>query len=278
MRTYYLILLKMKKFGMTILLLGWAFIGAAEEVSTQISIDLIQHYTRTIASMPPHEFWSEVPDGLRDFDGVQFDCRGILELTGMAGFESNNLRPAHISGVPIMQRCDVLHLLLCTTWNEEPGTVIGRMILNYAEGGSESIYFAQETHAQSFWGSGSLSGRGSGSTSPNSKRVWTKNSDRSSSIQLSLNRVAFANPRPDVLIESIDFETCFSQSMPVILGLTLEKGKELLASVLANKQKERLKPVDANYGGKIRIKLLRINHPFPRPKPSLLPVERRFNS
>ena len=67
----------------------WAL--QSQEERSFVPIDLTGQYTRTIASMPSHEFWAEAPDGEIELQGTPFHCRGILELTG-------------ISGTPVMER------------------------------------------------------------------------------------------------------------------------------------------------------------------------------
>ena len=219
-------------------------------------INLMDHYSRTIGSMPPHEFWGEVPDGLADYEGVPFDCRGILELTGMTGFDDNNIRTAHIGGIPIVDRCDVIHLLSCTTWLDQSGVVIARMVIRYEDGEMEEIPIAQVVHTDKFWQQ-TLPDGPEVSPYPNVKNVWSNPSKRYDSVSLNLYRASFANPRPEALIESIDFESTFSQSMPVILGLTIEKNPTLRESVLTNQASEpEMMDMDANVGEIIRVLLL----------------------
>ncbi|MCD8534548.1 MAG: carboxypeptidase regulatory-like domain-containing protein [Verrucomicrobia bacterium] len=218
-------------------------------------IDLANHYARTLASIPAHEMWAELPDGLADYDGVPFNFRGILELTGMTGFDDNNIRVAHGGNIPIMERCDVIHLLSCTIWEDRPEVVIARMVLRFESGIKEEIPIAQAVHTGIFWNSP----RGNSPDEqkyPNIKNVWSGQSSRNPGLMLKMYRATFANPRPDEIIESIDFESTFSRSMPVILGLTLEKNPALRDEVVSNQSKEPKLDMNANIGDTIQIKLV----------------------
>ena len=87
---------------------------------------------------------AELPVGLVELGGVAFDVRGVIQLRRAeplgGGWELATLDdPVRVDGIPIQQEATRLHLLLGTARSETDGTVIGRLVLHYADGETRSL-------------------------------------------------------------------------------------------------------------------------------------------
>ena len=156
-----------------------------------------------------------LPAGLHDFEGVSFDVRGIIQLSGSA--QDSRLYPEWV-GIPVGQVFQRFHVLHGATGSERQGQEIGAFVLHYANGNvaevpilfgehlrGEDVRVDPETNCSN----GRLVRSPGGSTEQgiNHPRVY---------------QAAFANPMPTVEVERVEFTSKLTKCGPFLLALTLE--------------------------------------------------------
>lgn len=195
--------------------------------ATLNQIDLGSKYNHTLVQMPYRPrteqnnslyTWKRLPIGLVSIDDVLFDVRGLVRLGG--GFVANKEFavpvPSKVSEIPVNQSADYVHFLHNVVANVQrripKGQVVGYYTLHYAD--DEQIRFpirfgqdvipwvfnrhVKPTRAQVGWSEGLYS-----QCKTLSHSVWE-------------------NPRPDVEIRSISFESTNTHSAPFLVAISLE--------------------------------------------------------
>jgi WD40 repeat protein/serine/threonine protein kinase len=181
------------------------------------SIDLSPYFNGTLdaeslySPIPADKFLTEMPHGLQTLPGtgpIKFDLRGVVQL-------NNNDEvpgvPSSVEGIRIGQKCRRLHFLQATHHREKHGTPIGSYVLRYANGQKEEIPI--------IYGE--------------SVRDWIPDPDQtvgreSSNVAWSASaghRVymsTWENPRPDVVIASLDFASKMTRCGPFLIAVTTE--------------------------------------------------------
>ncbi|MCI0540539.1 MAG: WD40 repeat domain-containing serine/threonine protein kinase [Verrucomicrobiales bacterium] len=186
-------------------------------------VDLSDHYNLALrqtwfSSDPAREnSFSELPPGITRLAGVDFDVRGLVQLAGDSAIA--RVYPQRISGVRAGRVCRFLHVLHGTRKWETDGARIGRYVIHYADGrqGEWPIVYGQDI--RDFWkpanepeGPASL------------VEAWTgHNADAAANGRgIRLFKATWKNPRPDVPVESIDFESDLTNCEPFLIAITAE--------------------------------------------------------
>jgi WD40 repeat protein len=157
---------------------------------------------------------SELPGGLQNLNGVAFDVRGVVQLTG-GGQHSRGARhlPRQVSDIPVNQGFRRLHLLHGSYGGPFPavGTSIALLVLHYADGTERQmpIRYGQDLHEL---------GIRPPPQSP-ANVAWTGTAEDGSQIRL--YRSTWDNPRPGQTLATIDLVSAMSTS-PLIVAMTLE--------------------------------------------------------
>ncbi len=153
--------------------------------------------------------------GVARHGGTLFDVRGVLQV---GGYRSDGRPfPTRISGLPVGRRCRALHFLGAhsSTFHGE-NVFFGRYVVRYADG--------SEAHLPAISGVSLGALRWSGSNAegepPLATPVWSGR--LVSKHRPVLHRWVWANPRPDAVIESLDF-IAEDQELPhFVVGVTAE--------------------------------------------------------
>jgi len=195
--------------------------------ATLDQIDLGSKYNHTLVQMPfrPRTeqnnglyTWNRLPIGLVSIDDVLFDVRGLVRLGG--GFVANKEFavpvPTKVSDIPVNQSADYVHFLHNVVANVQlripKGQVVGYYTLHYADNeqirfpirfGQDVIPWVFNRHVQ-----------------PTRARVgWSEG--RYSQCK-TLSHSVWENPRPNVEIRSISFESTNTHSAPFLVAISLE--------------------------------------------------------
>ena len=187
-------------------------------------IDLSKHYNAAL-----NDSWhtggisgndlSSVPQGVQEFAGVKFDVRGLVQLSGKSAAEQLSVRfPKEVKNIRMGRACRQLHLLQAAGWPSPVGTQIGSYVVHYQDGTTEQIPIIYGKHVRDWW---------SQRTDPavtDSEVAWkgTNAASKSSNTTLELYKTTWKNPRPDAVIESLDYISAMTPSAPFLLALTAE--------------------------------------------------------
>jgi hypothetical protein len=169
---------------------------------------------------------SELPVGLVNLGGVEFDIRGVIQLRrteplGEAWEMAARDDPVRVDGIPIQQEIARLHSLLGTIQSEANGTVIGNLILHYADGETRSLDLVYGRDVREWWYEPA---RGDTEATDRAEVVWRGMNPvaQEAGRRLRLYLHTRENPRPGVQITTFDFVSAMSQSAPFLIGVTVE--------------------------------------------------------
>ena len=190
-------------------------------------IDLTSHYNAALSENPYLErrrvpFFDDKLDGLTDglgiYNGVSFDVRGVIALHGSrtqlreyVAVLTNGVR-----GIPVEQTAKTVHFLHGTSWAGRipHGTTIGKYNFHYKDGSTEFTDIRYGEHVLDWW----LRDK---RTATKAKLAHTQRSIRDADRQLGCYQMKWTNPKPDIPISHIDFETYGTEAAPFLLGITL---------------------------------------------------------
>jgi hypothetical protein len=161
---------------------------------------------------------AQLPSGLQKFAGVQFDVRGLIQLSGSALENLGGHFPKQVVGIPVNRKATNIHFLHGTAWDALYGTVIGRYRVNYANGESHDAKIIFGRNVRDWWFP---------STQPQltmgAAVAWQGSNPASRQLGMAVRIYKFTwNPLPDVEIKSIDFESTMEKPAPFLLAITLE--------------------------------------------------------
>jgi hypothetical protein len=155
-----------------------------------------------------------MPLGVAAFGGVEFNVRGLIQLSGQTvkGYGANF--PEQVLGIKVGQKCKRLHVLHAAGWANyvDDGVQIGRYVLHYADGSEREIPLINGDNVAD-WG---------GISTENPKHatvVWTGHND---TMDLRMFKTTWENPLPDQLIETIDYVSKMTAASPFLIAITAE--------------------------------------------------------
>lgn len=164
--------------------------------------------------------WGTLPSGSVALDGVPFDLRGIIQLTGRnAESRVAGLLPKSVR-IPLNRSINRLHLLHAVQWGDPAGTVVAKYRLHYADGSTEELPIEFERDVMAWW----VGWNQPHGDLPRAKRVAAGSNAALPGDQWSLAIYlrTWPNPHPDRKVVALIFETTLQNSAPFLAGLTVE--------------------------------------------------------
>ena len=193
-------------------------------------VDLSGHYNVGLQEFPYQalrpertltETFSNIKPGLNTFGEVEFDVRGLVALEGketeLAAGQAELER--RVTGIQVGQTAKAIHLLHGAGWGstDPHGTCIGKFVVNYEDGGSQTIEINSGEHVRDWFLSNISKRQVSGG-----KLVWVNPSKEVPGRDIGLYTLRWQNPQPDRKIASFDYESTMNYGAPFLLGVTLE--------------------------------------------------------
>ena len=196
-------------------------IPAREPGTPSTLIDLTAHYNAALtddwhAGNQENDLM-ELPRGRHTLDGVEWDLRGIVQLTG-ARLETMGRRyPAQVRGIPVGRSVRRVHLLHATAFVTPDGTQIGSVVLNYAGGHRWEIPIRYGQDARDWWQATDPSAAGA-------RIGWTgqNRASRRSGRSIRLYHTTLPGAMPGARVESMDILSAGTQSAPFVVGVTVD--------------------------------------------------------
>jgi WD40 repeat protein/serine/threonine protein kinase len=159
-----------------------------------------------------------LPTGVRQFDGVRFDVRALIQLAG--GYINRTAPgfPQRVEGIRIGLRCRRVHFLHALSWGNQvpPGTDVGSYRFHYADGIIQELPLLCRDNVDEAWRFPDQP-----KTYPRAKVVWTDTNARGNPMQLFQS--TWQNPRPDVELLSLDFLSKMTEAAPFLVAMTVEE-------------------------------------------------------
>src|SRR5262249_39052049 len=108
-------------------------------------VNLSAHYNAGLSF-----FCAPIEPGVQSPRGVQFDLRGIVQLS-CAHQDMAWDFPAKVEGIRVGCRCQRLHFLQAASWEDERGTAIGEYVIHFADGQVELVPLIYGENSISWW-------------------------------------------------------------------------------------------------------------------------------
>jgi len=220
-------------------------------------VDLSRFVTTVFSNAPQGTTWSYLPRGLQVMGGIPFRIDGKFEVTGIEGLKGGNeYIPTRVSGIPIGRTAEKLVLLHATGFTEKDGTPLANLVLHYAGGKEQSLRMIYGVHVRN-WYEDRYEKKKS-LLDPNSTVVWNGDDDSERNTPVRLHRTIFANPLPNIPLESVDVVSLFSHSPPIIFALTIQNGgpdlKPITSSAAQHVINKGEREPDSTYARTMRVR------------------------
>jgi hypothetical protein len=190
------------------------------------ALDLGLFYTRRLDDSDSN-FGNDGPTdftpGLQTLGGVQFDVRGAIHLRGLSALAfCSTSYPAEAPPIPINDRVSRFHMLQLAFFDTTEGTLIGRYVLRYADGDKRELPIRYGIDVRNWW-QGTLVG--DRAAEADVATIAWRGEQRNAKMEdasIRFFKRTYENPRPDVEVTSIQFESTMTPCSPVLLAITVE--------------------------------------------------------
>ena len=210
---------------------------AVDETAGATTIDL-KHYTNAALTDAP-VCWAgnnannlaELPQGKNIYGGVPFDVEGAIYLTG--GWLKDHYHkdyPVRVDDIRIDRRCSRIHLLhggALIAFNQL-NQAIAKLVLHYEDGSSEELPIIVGKHLWDSWAPLFSTGVNplNLKTPPGAEPAWVGSNAHLRKYQpdesFVLYKASFDNPKPNLTVTSLDYVSTETQTVPFMVGLTVE--------------------------------------------------------
>lgn len=187
-------------------------------------IDLSNHYNASLK-----DSWHKgglvdndldnLSSGIRTVDGVHFDVRGIVQLTGQLAEQQLNVRfPELVREIPVNQKFRNFHLFHGTGWQADEGTQIAMIQLYYEDGTTASLPIIYGEHVMDWWT------QNQDQKVEKSVVAWEGSNGASvgSGITLRLYKTTWENPHPEKEVQYFDYLSMNQASAPFMISATVD--------------------------------------------------------
>ena len=159
---------------------------------------------------------AELTTGLRQFDGVEFDVRGIVQAPP-AGFGAPQ---GTLTNIVVQQPCSRLHFLhaAINAGGLTNLTEVGRYIVHFEKGPDVEVPLRVGIELADWW-------QLPGDAAPRVPVAWTGQNGKargSPGCSIRLFHLVWDNPKRGMVVRSIDLATTHAQARPFLVALTLE--------------------------------------------------------
>jgi class 3 adenylate cyclase/outer membrane lipoprotein-sorting protein/tRNA A-37 threonylcarbamoyl transferase component Bud32 len=186
-------------------------------------IDLTRYFTCPLTESwtpgPSNNDLSSLPRGPQTLAGIEFDVRGLVQLTSAEIKSKGGTYPAKV-GIPLGGACRRLHFLQGAILGDQTrdGLQIGSYVVHYSNGEEDTIPIIQGGNVADWWD-------WSAGTPTNAVVAWegANPASRVTGHAIRLFKSTWENPRPDRPVEKIDFVSSLArQEAPFLVALTVD--------------------------------------------------------
>ena len=166
----------------------------------------------------PDNDLAELPVGVQELAGTQFDVRGLVQLGSAGSF--NSRFPEQATGLPTRPKARRVHFLHGVVYATDPvNTVIGKLVFHYGDGTTQERPLVLGKDVLDWWVKPSESAAKDGLTV-----AWSGQNGKSrpEGLMIRLYKTTWENPTPEVELTSIDFVSAKRRSAPFLVAITVE--------------------------------------------------------
>jgi hypothetical protein len=156
---------------------------------------------------------AEFPTGELEVGGIRFLVTGMIQLATMY--------PKRVDGISVGARGHRLHLLHGTGGAPPDGAAVALLTLHYADGSAAELPIVYGEHVRDWW---TWKKNEPAELAPGSEIAWVGDNAfaKARNCRLRVYRSTFDNPKPDLVIEAIDYARLDTRCNPFMLGLSIE--------------------------------------------------------
>ena len=184
-------------------------------------LDLTNFYTESLDDNLHHKpgnTLSELPKGIVNIAGVDFDLRGVIQLAGHRSKEiTSQDYPASVKVDNINISGSEICFLNASAWNiETEKAEIGKYIVTYERGYVAEIPLVYKENIWDWW---------SNDNDLSLEPIWKGNNERTTAINqhIRLFLLNWENPLPELKIKSIELKSNCSGPGPLVAAITIKK-------------------------------------------------------
>ena len=156
--------------------------------------------------------------GVDDYNGVNFDVRGIIQLASKVAFEKSHIQyPEKIAGILVNHLANELCFLHSSAWESKKGTDVVTIVIHYANNQERTITIRNQEDVEDWW---FMPGK---SIFPvNAQLAWEGSNTRVKDLgfELKLYRFTWVNPLPEIEITSVDLVSSMNDTGYMLFGIT----------------------------------------------------------
>jgi hypothetical protein len=158
------------------------------------------------------------PIGRVTLGAIPFQVSGVVQLSGRQAVICKRSFPEKIEGIKVGAACSRIHVLHGAGWNEVGDTIIASLVIHYSDNTTQAIPIIYGKHVYDWWANDEKP------SDPATDLAWTgvNQASRQFGTNLRIYRTSFANPKPNVTIDKIDYVSANKQAASFLLGLTVE--------------------------------------------------------
>jgi len=188
-------------------------------------IDLTKYYNaalteswhRNSPSEPVASDLSWLPRGIQKFGDVEFDTRGLIQLSSRT--LSHPRFASSVKNIKVDQKAKRLHFLMGTGWSAPEGSPVASFIIHMANGQQQQFNLLYGTHITD-WVSQDMDPR----DTKTSMLAWSGRSPATDSQSLlHIFKTQWTNPSPEENITSVDFLGSNGDPAPFLIAITAER-------------------------------------------------------
>lgn len=182
-------------------------------------IDLSKAYTLSLdedASGVYGYTLKSLPRGLQKLGTTQYDLRGVVQVSSQEFAGRHQTFPEAVKGIRMGLKCHTLNFLHASRWTEQNGVTIGRYVIHYANGETREapiIFGVDLRDWRPGWDPGAAG-------APAGPTVAWQAKDAGEDVVLFVKQ--WANPLPDVEVESIDMVSSMTTAAPFLVAVTAQ--------------------------------------------------------
>jgi hypothetical protein len=154
--------------------------------------------------------------GVGRFDGVDFDVRGLIQLSGNKIKAAGGEFPEKVTDIKVGLKCRKLYFLQAAAW--------GSFVKNGVQIGSFTVHYVNDSKREILIVQGEDLGNWTGTDNDDLLRrgavVWKGENAAEQSVRV--YKSVWDNPQPELEIRSLDFVSKMTDASPFLIAITAE--------------------------------------------------------
>ncbi|MBN2508084.1 MAG: protein kinase [Verrucomicrobia bacterium] len=155
-----------------------------------------------------------LPHGRVNLAGIEFDVRGLVQLTSAVLADLQPVFPDRFTAIPVNLRARRLHFLHGADGPDAEGARVATCVVHYADGHQQEIHI--------LYGQNILAWLTEGNQPDPQPPFVAWRTSAAGGVTLQLCCLTWENPHPDAAIDKIDFMSAKTQAAPFLVALTAE--------------------------------------------------------